>query len=81
MSAARQNRTQVVERLVLSQGVDVNAIDSNGDTALCCTSQFGSLAMVRWLLVHVEGRADVNVTDEHDWASAYPLRLLLRVRQ
>eukprot|EP00968_Pinguiococcus_pyrenoidosus_P010211 scaffold803_cov310-Pinguiococcus_pyrenoidosus.AAC.124 len=39
-----------VARLLLDRGVDVNAIDGNGDTALCCAAREGCKATVELLL-------------------------------
>lgn len=55
-----------VVRLLLQQGIDVNAVSDNGDTALYCACESGQLKIVEILL---KAGADVNLTGN----DLYPL--------
>ncbi|KAK8140583.1 hypothetical protein G3M48_003542, partial [Beauveria asiatica] len=48
--AAKRNRREVTEKLLKCDGVDVNATDSSGGTALHAAARYGSLAAMTVLL-------------------------------
>ena len=51
---------------LLKQGVDVDAVDINGKTALMIAGQYNDFVSMRALL---DARADINVTDEKGWTA------------
>ena len=60
-------------QLLISQGVDLNAKDNSGDTALLASTYWGYVEIVKIL---VDAGADVNKSDEHGnrpihWATYY----------
>ena len=60
VQAVRNGQMQEVQRLVLSDGVDVNSKGIWDNAALTVACRFSTLEMVRWLIE--EGGANVNVT-------------------
>lgn len=82
VAAARVGSTEVAARL-LDHGVDVNAPDRFGDTALHIAAFAGNVALIEFL---VERGADVNAVDrvgysalDHTHLKIEPIRALLRL--
>jgi len=65
IAAAANGNTETVQSL-LNRGADINAKDSNGQTALMRAAYEGHLDIVQLLL---EYDADINITDEDGWTA------------
>jgi len=65
LEASEKGDTGTVQAL-LAQGVDVNAKDNAGDTALMYTAAFGKTVTVQALLAH---GADVNAKDNNGFTA------------
>ena len=74
VQAVRDGQMQEVQRLVLSDGFDVNAKGTSGYTALSEACHYNTLEMVRWLIE--EGGAEVNVRSRLCGPGWTPLHLV-----
>ncbi|KAK7426426.1 hypothetical protein QQZ08_007021 [Neonectria magnoliae] len=60
---------EICDALVVGKRpINVNAADSEGDTALMIASRTGNMALIRWLLSH---NADINALDNFDRSALY----------
>ncbi|KAK7422547.1 hypothetical protein QQX98_001570 [Neonectria punicea] len=60
---------EICDALVVGERpIDVNAADSEGDTALMIASRTGNVTLVRWLLSH---DADINALDNFNRSAIY----------
>ena len=76
MAAARRNHSGVVELLLSTQGIQVNAKDEHGSTALHWACGFGSLASLA-LIVKSPG-VQLNERDNEGWT---PIMRAIQSRQ
>ena len=72
-AASKGNYAQIED--IIKQGVNVNAKDKYGKTALMHAASAGHLDVVKFLVEHGADVADVNAKDEMGWtASEYALK-------
>ena len=64
IKAAKEGNTAIVERILAVDGVDVNAKNNEGETALICAANFGRTEIAK-LLLAVPG-IDVNAKDRFE---------------
>ena len=69
MLAASQGQTDIVEMFLDHPNIDVNAQDSNGDSALCLAAEAGSKETIRILLK--KPTIDMNKVDHRGWSPLY----------
>jgi ankyrin repeat protein len=67
MAAALMNRPTVIGKL-LSEGLDVNTKDRDGDIALAYAASWGHIEVVKMLIAH---GADVNSRNDRNQNSLY----------
>ena len=69
MLAASQGQSNIVEILLGHPNIDVNAQDSNGDSALCLAAEFGSKETIQILLK--KPTIDINKVNHRGWSALY----------
>lgn len=69
INAARDGHTAIVERLLAAEGIDVNGVDEEGDTALILAADQGHTDIVE-LLLAVPG-IDVNAKRWDGWTALF----------